>query len=121
MRQVLCVASAALMVLCISKPAVSQVIAGAGELGATGGTTQIVAGATDPRDGALLPTHRAVRAMTMCATAALLERYAFANKYPEGAACEQLEPNALLQWSGQRESTLWKGSCPLHDSRLTAE
>jgi hypothetical protein len=47
--------------------------------------------------------------MTMCATGALLEQHAFARKYPEGAACERLESNALLLWSGQRESFLLEG------------
>jgi hypothetical protein len=106
MRRVLCVASAGLMVLCISKAAVGQEVPGAA---ATAGTPETVAGSTGPLDGPVLPTHRVVRRMTICATAALLQQYAFASEYPKGVRCERLGPDALLLWSGEREATLIEG------------
>jgi hypothetical protein len=47
--------------------------------------------------------------LSLCATATLLEQYAFSSEVPDDIACERLEPDTVLLWSGKREPTFVEG------------
>jgi hypothetical protein len=110
MRRAFCAtALAGLVLLCISQSAASQVTASSSGFGATASIPETVAETAGPAIEAVLPSHRVVGPVTMCATRVLFAEYAFWSKFPEGVACERLEPGVLLLWSGQREPTRLEG------------
>jgi hypothetical protein len=109
MRRGLCLTTAGLMLLIVPQPAVSQIARG-GEVGVRSECRETGAGAERPGPGgAVAGLYRLLRPLSLCATATLLEQYAFSSEVPDDIACERLKPDTVLVWSGKREPTFVEG------------